>query len=46
MELTQAVSRLLDGIHLGEVDLDEVRRLAVIESGGTPAPFDPVSRIA
>ena len=26
LELTDAVSRLLDGIHLGEVDLDEVVR--------------------
>ena len=34
LELTHAVSRLLDGIHLGEVDLDEVRPPA-----GAQSPF-------
>eukprot|EP00935_MAST-01C_sp_MAST-1C-sp1_P001117 g1117.t1 len=36
LELYQAVSRLLDGIHLGEFDLDEVRHLAgqALQGGG------------
>ena len=41
MELTQAVSRLLDGIHLGEVDLDELRLLAgqALQGGGVQRRF-------
>ena len=41
LELAQAVSRLLDGIHLGEFDLDEVRHLAgqALQGGGVQRRF-------
>ena len=41
LELAQAVSRLLEGVQLGEVALDEVRRLAgqALQGGGVQRRF-------